>query len=69
MKFQIERVSNSNDEISKTPKSKCSFTYDNEDNTWKCSKCDLVWQFGDGNPKDNNMNYCPQCGRRISDVK
>lgn len=34
-------------------------------NSWECSKCKCEWCFDDGNPKDNNTNYCPECGARI----
>lgn len=39
---------------------------DPEWNCWECSGCGLLWVLSNGGPKDNEMNYCPKCGRRIS---
>lgn len=27
-----------------------------------CSNCGCPWTLIDGDPKDNGMNYCPNCG-------
>lgn len=35
-------------------------------NSWSCSKCKCDWCLEDGTPKDNNLNYCPECGARIT---
>jgi rubrerythrin len=29
---------------------------------WVCSNCGCPWTLIDGDPKDNGMNYCPNCG-------
>ena len=42
-----------------------SFIYDEEDCFWECQKCGLAWILNDGTPKDNEMCYCPKCGRKI----
>ena len=34
---------------------------------WTCSNCKCDWCLEDGTPKDNNLNYCPECGARIKD--
>jgi rubrerythrin len=48
-------------------KETCEWTQSNEDNNvWECSKCDAVWIFMEGSPKDNEMDYCPRCGRIIN---
>lgn len=41
---------------------------DNEVNTWECNKCGAYWVFTEGGPVENNMQYCPECGRRITRV-
>lgn len=32
------------------------------DDYYECSKCGEPWTLMAGTPKDNNMNYCPNCG-------
>lgn len=32
------------------------------DTHYRCSVCDEEWFLEDGTPKQNNMNFCPQCG-------
>lgn len=45
----------------------CVYILEDEDgNTWECSKCGELWQLISGAPKDNNMNYCPSCGRPLN---
>lgn len=47
-------------------KEPCEYTLEDEDsNTWECNKCGELWVLNAGTPKDNNMNYCPKCGREI----
>jgi len=46
----------------------CEYLRDEDDefdNDWWCSKCNLIWTLNDGTPKDNGMEYCPKCGRKI----
>lgn len=33
-----------------------------DDGTWECSACGEPWTLIEGNPEDNNMNFCPNCG-------
>ena len=33
-------------------------------NIWE-SECGLTWELIDGTPKENNMNYCPNCGKQL----
>jgi predicted RNA-binding Zn-ribbon protein involved in translation (DUF1610 family) len=40
---------------------------DNDANLWKCSKCDEEWIFEFGGPDENNMHYCPNCGRKLKE--
>lgn len=37
--------------------------------TWACSKCEMVWEFNNGGPNDNDMHYCPKCGKEIVEIK
>ena len=32
---------------------------------YQCSVCGEEWYFIDGTPKDNNANFCPQCGAKM----
>ena len=32
------------------------------DEYYECSNCGEPWVLMAGTPKDNNMNFCPQCG-------
>ena len=41
------------------------FKYDKADGYWECQKCELTWVFTDGDPSENEMVYCPKCGRKI----
>jgi len=34
---------------------------------WECDACGLSWVFADGGPAENEMRYCPGCGRRLLD--
>ena len=50
-------------------KEPCEYTLEDEDsNTWECNKCGELWQLISGAPKDNNMNYCPSCGRPLNQL-
>lgn len=39
---------------------KLAFTED--ENVYECSKCGKHWLLNDGDPYDNEMNFCPRCG-------
>ena len=44
----------------------CVYRQINEDwNTWECSSCAEEWCFESGSPKDNAVNYCPRCGKKV----
>lgn len=36
-----------------------------EDCTWECSACGEPWTLIEGTPKQNGMNYCPNCGAKM----
>lgn len=47
-------------------KGTCNYTLEDDDaNTWECNKCGVEWALEAGTPEDNEMNYCPKCGREI----
>lgn len=37
----------------------------NGDVHYKCDQCGEEWTFPYGSPKENNANYCPNCGSRM----
>nr|WP_308743223.1 hypothetical protein [uncultured Anaerocolumna sp.] len=45
----------------------CTYTRDDETNAWECSECGLTWVFMEDytTPEENDMYYCPKCGRKI----
>lgn len=45
----------------------CTYTRDKETNAWECSECGLTWVFTEDytTPEENDMHYCPKCGRKI----
>lgn len=32
---------------------------------FECSKCGETWELTCGNPSDNHLNFCPNCGRQV----
>ena len=41
-----------------------------DDGHWQCSACGCEWYLEAGNPEENNMHYCPECGAKMDeDVK
>lgn len=36
-----------------------------DDDTYECSRCGEPWTLIEGTPKENNMNYCPNCGAKM----
>lgn len=44
--------------------------WENFDNEYFESSCDYTFSLSnDGNLKENNLNYCPNCGKKIVEVK
>ncbi len=31
--------------------------------------CGIEWSLHDGTPKDNDMNFCPKCGKPLVEIK
>jgi hypothetical protein len=45
----------------------CVWTpYDDDGDTWEGS-CGALWVMIEGTPKENKMNFCPQCGKRLEE--
>jgi len=42
-------------------------TWDDTPEYWE-SDCGMLWVFTDGGPTENQMRYCPGCGRRVLDA-
>lgn len=36
-----------------------------DDDTYECSQCGEPWTLIEGTPKENNMNFCPNCGAEM----
>ena len=41
---------------------------DSDSNEWVCSKCDNIFILNSDNPYENEMFYCPKCGRLIAEI-
>ena len=39
------------------------------DTAWVCSVCGEPWTLIDGTPKENNMNFCPNCGAKMGGME
>lgn len=35
--------------------------------TWNCEGCGEEYIFGDYHPSESGMNFCPNCGRKITE--
>lgn len=65
---EIARQSVTSEEVAISKTETTSWTMiDSDINLWKCSKCSEEWNFEFGGPTENNMHYCPACGRRLED--
>lgn len=44
----------------------CVWTHDagTDDNAWE-GTCGVLWELIEGTPKENEINFCPQCGKRV----
>ena len=42
---------------------------DIDENIYECSQCHEIWCLNDGTPKENNMNYCLNCGAKMDGGK
>ena len=39
-----------------------------DDDNWS-GDCGAEWSLFEGTPKENNMNYCPECGGKLVEEK
>lgn len=44
----------------------CTWKEDEDGTYW--TECDHAWQFMEGTPADNHVEFCPFCGRGLSPV-
>lgn len=49
----------------RVPEKKTTWQYDEWDDAWECNACNYYYVVIEGTPKENDINYCPKCGRRI----
>lgn len=53
-----------NDSIGLTDtQEECLWSFDDSDYHWS-APCGLTWVFTDGGPLENNVKFCPSCGKR-----
>ena len=45
----------------------CKWTYDT-DGYWE-GECGIAWCLEDEDPKGNEMNFCPKCGKPLEQVE
>lgn len=38
-----------------------------DDLVWVCERCEFTTQFGCDGPEEHEYNFCPRCGRRITE--
>lgn len=38
---------------------------DDDSNTYQCSGCGLLWSFESDGPFENDLDYCPKCGKPV----
>jgi len=51
-------------------KNVCTYALiDDDSNLWQCSECGEEWILAEDGPKENNMDYCPKCGRKITEIR
>lgn len=54
------------------PDGVCTWTPDGWNDGWGnpwMADCGLAWELTEGTPKENDMLYCPACGRRIKEAE
>ena len=44
------------------------FETDQDANLWECGNCHEEWTFIEGNPVENDMQFCPKCGAKVDVV-
>ena len=51
------------DRVGKLKMEVCQWKF-TEEAFWS-GDCGLNWNFDTGTPRDNGMNFCPRCGKRL----
>ena len=52
------------DRVGKAKRDACVWSVDVDGGVWS-GPCGVRWSCEYGTPKDNGMNFCPRCGRRL----
>lgn len=52
-----------------TAETQCVWWPDHEESSIWQSQCGLIWVLANGaSPKENQVNYCPNCGKELVEV-
>jgi hypothetical protein len=69
---QLADARKENMRLKKSAEDTCEWTQDDPDDEdcriWN-GDCGIMWQFEDGTPKENDMNFCPKCGKQLVEIK
>jgi len=49
-----------------TERAACSWNLNVDTDAWH-GDCGIIWMFGEGTPTENEVSFCPQCGRRLEE--
>lgn len=47
----------------------CRWRLEDDDSSLWAGDCGAMWTFPGGNPEENDMAYCPKCGRKLEQVE
>ena len=47
----------------------CRWRLEDDDSGLWAGDCGAMWTFTDGSPEENEMAYCPMCGRKLEQVE
>ena len=56
------------DRDSKNKEKTCRWKYDEDMDAWN-TQCDNAFCIGEGTPAENEMKFCPYCGRKLVEAK
>jgi hypothetical protein len=60
-----EKIKSNNPELPDS--SKCKWELEEDTDAW-IGTCKIYWVFNNGGPKDNDVNFCPKCGKSLEIV-
>lgn len=48
----------------------CNWTHESTEwaDVWT-GDCGITWEMIDGKPHENDMNFCPKCGKRLVEIE